>query len=177
MLQHRTWGICETDAGKQVVTWSCGMIFQMSSAGGMLQGAAIPSHSSSMGVVHSVPHPYQAHSRPAYYAHHVRKEKVSVSLCSNFPDIMLPRSSGWQNRSRWILKWYIGGKCVSRVGKCERIWPMTARKRGGEHRTRPKPVWVRNSENWGSFQDSSPTGWGQVPSPYPCFCSCHCPVY
>ena len=54
-----------------------------------MQGAAIPSHSSSMGVIHSVPHPYQSHSRPAYYAHHVRKEKVSSLVCSNFLEDVL----------------------------------------------------------------------------------------
>ena len=86
------WNWCRQAGGNQ---WPCGMIFQMSSTGGMLQGAAIPSHSSSMGVIHSVPHPYQSHSRPAYYAHHVRKEKVSSWVCSNFLEDVLPRSSGW----------------------------------------------------------------------------------
>lgn len=56
---------------------------KMSSTGGMLQGAAIPSHSSSVGMIHSVPHPYQSHSRPAYYTHHVRKEKDVFSTFSS----------------------------------------------------------------------------------------------
>jgi hypothetical protein len=57
-----------------------GMIFQVSATVGVLPGAAIPSHSNNVGLIHSVPHPYQSHSRPAYYPRHMRKEKVSTSV-------------------------------------------------------------------------------------------------
>ncbi|XP_023727418.1 axin isoform X2 [Cryptotermes secundus] len=48
-----------------------------STTGALLPGAAIPSHSS------SVPHPYQTHSRPAYYPRHMRKEKDVFSTFSS----------------------------------------------------------------------------------------------
>jgi hypothetical protein len=46
----------------------------------VLPGAAIPSHSNNVGLIHSVPHPYQSHSRPAYYPRHMRKEKVRTAV-------------------------------------------------------------------------------------------------
>ncbi|XP_067006128.1 axin isoform X2 [Anabrus simplex] len=56
-------------------------------------GAAIPSHFSSVGLIHSVPHPYQSHSRPSHYPRHARKDKDVFSTFSSdsgnvhdFPD-------------------------------------------------------------------------------------------
>ncbi|XP_069697428.1 axin isoform X2 [Periplaneta americana] len=53
------------------------------STGGVMPGTAIPSHSSSVGLIHSVPHPYQSHSRPTYYPRYVRKEKDVFSTFSS----------------------------------------------------------------------------------------------
>ncbi|XP_021931929.1 axin isoform X2 [Zootermopsis nevadensis] len=56
---------------------------KVSAVAGVLPGAAIPSLSTNMGLIHSVPHPYQSHSRPAYYPRHMRKEKDVFSTFSS----------------------------------------------------------------------------------------------
>ncbi|KAJ9597773.1 hypothetical protein L9F63_011381 [Diploptera punctata] len=59
------------------------IVGKMSSLGGVMPGAAVPSHFSGVGLIHSVPHPYQSHSRPPYYSRHVRKEKDVFSTFSS----------------------------------------------------------------------------------------------
>ncbi|PSN42646.1 hypothetical protein C0J52_08695 [Blattella germanica] len=58
-------------------------ILGKSSTGGVISGAAIPSHFSGVGLIHSVPHPYQSHSRPGYYPRPMRKEKDVFSTFSS----------------------------------------------------------------------------------------------